>query len=342
MTSELERRYRRWLLAYPRAYRRDHEAELVTTLLDLAAPGRVRPSRPEILDLVRGGLRQRFRLPLGLPMLATAILASVLFAGLGAAAGSWLGWRTAADLPSDSAFRGFSGEALGGPYQQRIQRLDRWDERNPSVAASDPWLEPWSPDAARSRLVAGGWHLGPTPVIGARTRTDGSGSATVPPAGRSTMLTATRAGLGLRVENDTSGDTSLTRVILFPSEPFAVLPLTVLGLLIGAAGGWLLVAWSACRLRPSRASLRWASLGATAAAGLGLARPTATTYHLLVYLVTGAADPYEALPAFGSYVFGSSATLTLLGLAGASVAVLTAALARPVRQRLLPSAAVSG
>ena len=63
--TPLERSYRRWMLVYPRSYRRAHQEELVATLLDLAAPDQARPTRPEILDLVRGGLRRRFRLPRG-------------------------------------------------------------------------------------------------------------------------------------------------------------------------------------------------------------------------------------------------------------------------------------
>ncbi|MGN9808829.1 hypothetical protein ACTMSW_05650 [Micromonospora sp. BQ11] len=59
--SDLERRYRRLLRAYPADYRRERGDEIVGTYLDLAGPGRRRPSPADAADLVRGGLRQRLR-----------------------------------------------------------------------------------------------------------------------------------------------------------------------------------------------------------------------------------------------------------------------------------------
>jgi hypothetical protein len=56
----LERRYRRLLHAYPAAYRRQREDELVVVLLDGAAEGQRRPTAAEALDLVRGGLATRW------------------------------------------------------------------------------------------------------------------------------------------------------------------------------------------------------------------------------------------------------------------------------------------
>ncbi|MET7865305.1 hypothetical protein [Micromonospora taraxaci] len=59
--SDLERRYLRLLRAYPTEYRRSRGAEIVSTYLDLAGPGRRWPSPADAADLVRGGLRQRLR-----------------------------------------------------------------------------------------------------------------------------------------------------------------------------------------------------------------------------------------------------------------------------------------
>lgn len=55
----LERRYRWLLWAYPRGYRRRYGDEMVTTLLEMAAPGQARPARADVVDLIRDGLRQR-------------------------------------------------------------------------------------------------------------------------------------------------------------------------------------------------------------------------------------------------------------------------------------------
>lgn len=55
----LEELYRRLLVAYPAGYRQEHEAEMLTTLIDAAAAGRRVPSLPEAADLLVGGLRTR-------------------------------------------------------------------------------------------------------------------------------------------------------------------------------------------------------------------------------------------------------------------------------------------
>lgn len=60
--SPLERRYRRLLRWYPPDYRAHRGDEFVATLLDLAPPGRHRPTVAEAADLVAGGLRCRLGL----------------------------------------------------------------------------------------------------------------------------------------------------------------------------------------------------------------------------------------------------------------------------------------
>ncbi|GGM61988.1 hypothetical protein GCM10011608_53880 [Micromonospora sonchi] len=75
--TELERRYRRLLRAYPTDYRRDRGDEIVGTYLDLAGPGRRWPSLADAADLGRGGLRQRLR-----AAGATDLIPGVRLAGL--------------------------------------------------------------------------------------------------------------------------------------------------------------------------------------------------------------------------------------------------------------------
>ncbi|WP_433245514.1 hypothetical protein ACQPYK_43560 [Streptosporangium sp. CA-135522] len=58
-TGVLERRYRRLLLGYPRAYRSGYGDELIATLLDTAEPGRTLPAARESFALVVGGVRTR-------------------------------------------------------------------------------------------------------------------------------------------------------------------------------------------------------------------------------------------------------------------------------------------
>lgn len=57
MSVQLERRYGRLLRLYPSAYRRERGDEVLTTLLETAEPGTVRPTARETLALVLGALR---------------------------------------------------------------------------------------------------------------------------------------------------------------------------------------------------------------------------------------------------------------------------------------------
>lgn len=57
----LERRFRRLLRAYPRAWRERREDEIVAVLLDGAGEHEARPAVRDALDLVRSGLTERLR-----------------------------------------------------------------------------------------------------------------------------------------------------------------------------------------------------------------------------------------------------------------------------------------
>ena len=55
-TDDLERAYRRWLRLYPRAFRREHDEEILAVLLAGAKEGQRRPELLDCLDLLRGAL----------------------------------------------------------------------------------------------------------------------------------------------------------------------------------------------------------------------------------------------------------------------------------------------
>ncbi|MEU8232146.1 hypothetical protein AB0C12_21390 [Actinoplanes sp. NPDC048967] len=59
MTAPLEIRYRRLLAIYPPAHRHAYEEEMVTVLMEGAAPGQRRPALGEAVDLLRAGLLAR-------------------------------------------------------------------------------------------------------------------------------------------------------------------------------------------------------------------------------------------------------------------------------------------
>jgi hypothetical protein len=60
-STRLERRYRRLLAFYPKAYRREHEDEILAVLMATAAEGQQRPRPAESIDLLRGAIRTRVR-----------------------------------------------------------------------------------------------------------------------------------------------------------------------------------------------------------------------------------------------------------------------------------------
>jgi hypothetical protein len=60
-SSRLERRYRRLLAWYPKAYRREHEDEILAVLMAAAADGQKRPRLAEVANLLRNAIVMRVR-----------------------------------------------------------------------------------------------------------------------------------------------------------------------------------------------------------------------------------------------------------------------------------------
>jgi hypothetical protein len=60
-SARLERRYRRLLACYPRAFRREHEQEILSVLMAGADEGQQRPRLGEAADLIRSAIWMRLR-----------------------------------------------------------------------------------------------------------------------------------------------------------------------------------------------------------------------------------------------------------------------------------------
>lgn len=58
-STQLERRYRRLLAFYPKAFRREHEEEMLSVLIAGAAEGQRRPSLDDAIDLVSNAILMR-------------------------------------------------------------------------------------------------------------------------------------------------------------------------------------------------------------------------------------------------------------------------------------------
>jgi hypothetical protein len=298
-----DRHYRRLLWAYPRAYRAGHGDEIVTTLLDMTAAGRGRPGPAQLLHLVLCGLRQRFRLPAGRPLAwVAALLAAVALGAFGSAAGTWLGWQAAADLPSDHELRALNAAITGMPVDAAVYR-EASAMKGPDVFLRADGVATFSADRVRTALSAAGWHLT------SFTESPGVILVGVPAPERLKIPTAnvdyeaTKGDLKLvgdgSVISGAAGFTATVRASyatrVWPQEPAVVRPLTVAGILAGALAGWWLAAAFAYRVRRS-GRLRGAAATASVTAGfLAAALPVhhyyRDAYQVLVY-AQGSPYPY--------------------------------------------------
>jgi hypothetical protein len=131
-TTRLARRYRRWLLAYPRDYRRERGPEIIATLLDAADPDRSRPAAREAALLLRHGLGRRAA-EAGRRAFVVATVAAVLGGLSGIALGSWLAWREVDPMAPDRATTLSLGQTVlpGGPSGDRVDYYGRSTFWNP-------------------------------------------------------------------------------------------------------------------------------------------------------------------------------------------------------------------
>ncbi|GAA4967277.1 hypothetical protein [Actinoplanes utahensis] len=307
--ERLERHYRRLLLAYPRSYRRQHGTEIVTTLLEMAEPGRRRPAAGEAWHLLASGVQQRFRVPRRSLAVLAAVLVAVTLGAFGAAAGSWAGERTFAELPSETAANELVAIAVENPDESGVGhpretiQPNQWNE--PGLAGrvhltalleqTQPGPTPmWTVEQTRDRLAAAGWTiteftvrpLNPEPpeVLAARGT-----HARYEHLRRAARLTAERDGLVLygqvtdaigppTLDNLPPGVTMYNGVLeaaVFARRTGEYLPLTVAG---GVLAGWLLVAGLTYRTRGSRSRHRTAAV----LTGLALAVASLPVYVVLV------------------------------------------------------------
>ena len=261
--ERLVRRYRRLLLAYSGRYRRLHGTEMLTTILEMADPTRSRPPAGEAWHLIGSGVRQRFRLPSGRPLLSiTAVLVTVVLGVLGAAAGSWLGESMSTDLPARPEALNLVNSTLTDPMASSVDRF-RSSGRADSLSfdVSPKAQRPgWTAEDARTGLTAAGWTVTEFTVHPRQASidctTDPTYGETCDFESTTATVTAERDDLVLRgTATDFLADKSGNAWIgglsgtLFAARGTAYLPLAVIGGLLGALAGWLLSAALAYRIR---------------------------------------------------------------------------------------------
>jgi hypothetical protein len=287
ITDPLPRRYRRLLVAYPRAYRRGRGAELLGALLDAAPPGRTRPTLREAVDLIRAGLRARLGRPASRTVVTWALLVAAISGVFSAAVATRAAWETAPPLPSGAEARAMTAEILPGQqfsgfvepaatftmYGSPLgwDQVDEllWPDGGEYALAGiggsivgDPVLPVEDMvEVARRNLRAHGWTVYPTKTT-ILVVCDGPDC---PPAPYSVVVGARRGHTTFRLEVYSRGASvePSASVSFQHATPAAVYPFGIGAGLLGAVAAFLVFGWA------SRRTQRYDNVNATAKAMLG-------------------------------------------------------------------------
>jgi hypothetical protein len=200
-----------------------------------------------------------------------------LVAGLaGAAAGQWIGWRTAGPLPTDAEAAAIARLALGEPVPYPERREETFAHgpdgygagyvRFTLPADTRAAAFEWRAKDVRVRLDTAGWRVDRAwegTGIDSRKRSSrlGEPRAFEPPEG---LLFVADKG-GWRIRYSTAGADAV-HLDVVRAQPVAVLPAAALGALVAAGLGWVVGGWAA-RRHPRLG--RWARRAAAGLAGLG-------------------------------------------------------------------------
>ena len=239
----LARRYARLLRCYPRWYRRERGFEMLSTYLDTAPPGRRRPGRADIVDVLRGALRARVRVH-GTVARLVGVAVLVLTAGVGSALAVRL--SDYPGPPTRAAAATVAGTATGS---------------SPGELMICTWRCPGPPDPAdvppeHLDVAIASYDARTAGLSGAGTRLAAAGWRTVrrEPA----ELEAVREGL--RVTLYATGDR--TFVVVSKNATATAVSLAAGGFLAGALSGWLVHVWAVQRYRRHRRAVRATVLAA--------------------------------------------------------------------------------
>ncbi|MFI2651673.1 hypothetical protein [Micromonospora fulviviridis] len=339
--ARLTRRYRRLLLTYPGSYRRRRGAEIVTTLLDAAPVDRAWPTRAEVVDLLAGGLRFRFRV-WGAAGIVGAICAATVTAVALGALGGYLGWQTAQPLPSNAEALRMVESALPPGTAAEPQRWDFIFDNNPEYTdprwvyliggtdeyrAGKVFFQFTYPndrpvrqlvDGAEQRMRAAGWRPAGMDLSGCCPESAVYQDGWLVEVFSEGYLDESHYGLQVAVSRTT---------------PATVLPLTTAGLLAGAVAGWLMAAWVFRRVQEGTPTRRAFTV---VVAGVGLLALFPATALSALALVASYFAPYHpADPAWLGYTFMLFRPLAYLGAAAVVGGLMITAVPGPRRRRRL-------
>jgi hypothetical protein len=260
-TARLARRYRHWLFAYPRKYRRERGPEILATLLDAAGPSRSRPATREASRLLRHGLGRRAA-EVGRRAFVVAAFAAVLGGLSGIALGSRLAWRHVDPMaPDKTTATGLAHTVLPGPVDDRVSYYGQHTFWNPysnhslhggtgvraGSASLNGTVPPHASDeqvvaAVQRQMRTNGWH-------DIHTTIHRYGPHTSPPM--DAEVTGIHEGYLATVQFDSADELNppTLGLDLMWAEPPGQLPDTVAGGLAGVLLGALLGLYTSKRIR---------------------------------------------------------------------------------------------
>jgi hypothetical protein len=259
-TGRLASRYSRLLLAYPRRYRCDRGDEMLDTLMAGTPAGRRRPTVRQTVNLLASGMRCRLGRPRSRTIVVIAVLAAILTGYLGMAAATRLAWQASRDLPSSAEVAALQNAVIPGRTLVSTRRHDAtffYESVANGASSSLPLLVGSDfGDYSKGRVSS---YFGPAAAdkdFGAFARTT---AQRLRAAGWSDVvvgqqiLAARKDGLLVQfvmfpdglTSTDSAGRQVLTpvRLEITRSAPGWIVPSMIIGAMLGALTGWLLVGW---------------------------------------------------------------------------------------------------
>ncbi|MFI7510669.1 hypothetical protein ACIBSS_28010 [Micromonospora aurantiaca] len=213
---------------------------------------------------------------------AAVVLATVVLGAFGAAAGSWLGAGTLADLPAGTAVTELSRQAAGVDAAVHVtHETSPWTSAKVTTAVS---LDAsWDATQARQRYATAGWSVSELVVVHDRASVldPATRTGTYIPT-RYDRFTAESHGLVIEISGMSVGDESTVQLVGWPASSPMLRILAVTGVALGLIIGWLLAAAVARRVRPTHPAHRVTMAALTAATVLVLATPAFALYGNLL------------------------------------------------------------
>jgi|GEM_PF-5582893 len=319
-TDPTMRRYRRLLYAYPRWHRQAHGPDMLTTLLD-AEPLDRRGRAQLVLD----GVRCRFRVP-GVAAVLLAAVASLVAAGLTAAAAGYLAWQaTARPVPTVRQAAALAAPVLPPHARYRYHRTD-----GPVDVSADPVDRLVTPIVGDPELDEGGVQLDSRSL-----RSDALTPRSLPLGVQLRDIHRALRGNGWRITYqdrwEVRAERGGTRIEVWPQgvyrhryeihvevrsvPPPAAYPCALAGAVLGLCAGWLVAAAAIARSRRRRGPAH-AAAAVLGVLGAGLSAPGAALTLVLVWVDPDQPPwlPYDFALVRPSAALGALVLVVCLGL----------------------------